>query len=134
VAALLGAIAVLTKICARRLAEGGLHVLLSVPAPYLLAVLAAAAMVLQQIAFHAGALQISMPTMLVGEPLVAVLMGVIVLGDHLAVTGPAVLLLAGLLPLWRPRSRWGGNREPATKQLATDGERSVQRRPRPITA
>jgi threonine/homoserine efflux transporter RhtA len=39
-------------------------------------------------------LQASLPIMLVGEPVVAVLLGVIVLGEHLAVRGPAGLGLA----------------------------------------
>jgi drug/metabolite transporter (DMT)-like permease len=93
VAVLLGMIAVLTKICTHRFATGGWHALLSVPAPYLLVALAAALTVVQQAAFHAGALQASVPIMLVGEPVVAVLLGVAVLGEHLAVRGPAALAL-----------------------------------------
>jgi drug/metabolite transporter (DMT)-like permease len=85
VAVLLGMIAVLTKICTHRFAIGGWHGLLTVPAPYVLVGLAVAVTILQQSAFRAGALQASMPIMLVGEPLVAVLLGVIVLGEHLAV-------------------------------------------------
>ena len=93
VAVMFSNVAVLTKISTHRLAQGGLHSLLSVPAPYLLVVLAVVATALQQSAFHAGALQTSVPTMLVVEPLVAMLLGVIVLGEHLAVTGPIALLL-----------------------------------------
>lgn len=94
VAVVLGMIAVLTKICTHRFAVGGWHGLLTVPAPYLLAVLAVLLTVLQQSAFHAGALQASVPIMLVGEPVVAVLLGVIVLGEHLAVRGSAAVGLA----------------------------------------
>jgi drug/metabolite transporter (DMT)-like permease len=72
VAVLLGMVAVLTKICTHRFAVGGLHGLLTVPAPYVLVALAAALTVVQQAAFHAGALQASVPIMLVGEPVVAV--------------------------------------------------------------
>ena len=93
VAVLFANVAVLTKISTHRLAVGGLRALLSVPAPYLLVALAVIATVLQQSAFHAGALQTSVPTMLVAEPLIAMLLGVIVLGEHLAVTGPMALLL-----------------------------------------
>jgi drug/metabolite transporter (DMT)-like permease len=89
VAVLLGMIAVLTKICTRRFAVGGWHGLLTVPAPYALVALAALLTVIQQSAFHAGALQASVPIMLVGEPIVAVLLGVVVLGEHLAVRGSA---------------------------------------------
>ncbi|OBH12901.1 DMT family transporter [Mycobacterium sp. E3247] len=85
VAVLLGMIAVLTKICTHRYAVGGWHGLLTVPAPYLLVGLAVAVTVVQNSAFHAGALQASVPIMLVGEPVVAVLLGIAVLGEHLAV-------------------------------------------------
>jgi len=93
VAALFGVIAVLTKITMHRLADGGLSAALVVPAPYLLVVLAAVATVLQQSAFHAGALQMSVPTMLVLEPLLAVLLGAFVLGEHLVLSGPASVAL-----------------------------------------
>jgi drug/metabolite transporter (DMT)-like permease len=93
VAVLLGMIAVLTKVSTHRLAVRGLHGLLTVPAPYLLVVLAVAVTVLQQSAFHAGALQASVPIMLVGEPVVAVLLGVVILGEHLVVRGAGALIL-----------------------------------------
>ena len=80
-------IAVLTKVSTHRLAVHGWHGLLTVPAPYLLVALAVTVTVLQQSAFHAGALQASVPIMLVGEPVVAVLLGVVVLGEHLVVRG-----------------------------------------------
>jgi drug/metabolite transporter (DMT)-like permease len=94
VAVLLGMIAVLTKICTHRFAVGGWHELLTVPAPYVLIALAITVTVVQQSAFHAGALQTSVPIMLVGEPIVAVLLGVVVLGEHLAAGGSAELGLA----------------------------------------
>lgn len=94
VAVLVGMIAVLTKVSVHRLAMHGWHGLLTVPAPYLLIVLALTVTVLQQSAFHAGALQASVPVMLVGEPVVAVLLGVLILGEHLAVRGAGVLILA----------------------------------------
>ena len=93
VAVLLGMIAVLTKVSTHRLAVRGWHGLLTVPAPYLLVVLAVAVTVLQQSAFHAGALQASVPIMLVGEPVVAVLLGVVILGEHLVVRGAGALIL-----------------------------------------
>ncbi len=93
VAVLLGMIAVLTKVCTHRFAVGGWHHLLGAPAIYLLVVLAVAVTVLQQKAFHAGALQASVPIMLVGEPMVAVGLGVLVLGEYLSVNGPAALVL-----------------------------------------
>jgi drug/metabolite transporter (DMT)-like permease len=93
VAVLLGMIAVLTKICTHRFATGGWHDVLTVPAPYLLVALAVTVTAVQQSAFHAGALQMSVPIMLVGEPIVAVLLGVVVLGEHLTARGPAALIL-----------------------------------------
>jgi drug/metabolite transporter (DMT)-like permease len=94
VAVLVGMIAVLTKVSVHHLAVHGWRGLLTVPAPYMLIVLAVAVTVLQQSAFHAGALQASVPVMLVGEPVVAVLLGVVILGEHLAVRGPGALILA----------------------------------------
>src|SRR5262249_37581340 len=94
VAVLVGVIAVLTKVSVHHLATHGWRGLLTVPAPYMLIVLAVAVTVLQQSAFHAGALQASVPVMLVGEPMVAVLLGVVILGEHLAVQGVGALILA----------------------------------------
>ncbi|WIM89253.1 DMT family transporter [Candidatus Mycobacterium wuenschmannii] len=93
VAVLLGMVAVLTKVSTHRLAAHGWHGLLTVPAPYLLVALAVTVTVLQQSAFHAGALQASVPIMLVGEPVVAVLLGVVILGEYLIVRGPAAVIL-----------------------------------------
>jgi hypothetical protein len=90
VAVLLGMIAVMTKICTHHFAVGGWHGLLTVPAPYVLVALAVMVTVVQQSAFHAGALQASVPIMLVGEPVVAALLGVAVLGEHLAVKASAM--------------------------------------------
>ena len=93
VAVLFGVIAVLTKITMHELADGGPTAALKVPAPYLLILLAGVATLLQQSAFHAGALQMSVPTMLVFEPLVAVLLGAFVLGEHLVLSGSASVAL-----------------------------------------
>jgi drug/metabolite transporter (DMT)-like permease len=88
VGVLFGAVSVLTKVTVQRLNEEGLWGTLIVPAPYLVVILGVAATLLQQSAFHAGALQASVPTMLVLEPLVAVSLGVIVLGEALAISDP----------------------------------------------
>jgi drug/metabolite transporter (DMT)-like permease len=77
----------------QRLAEEGVISLLAIPAPYLLVVLGVVATMLQQSALHAGALQVSVPTMLVLEPVVAVVLGVVVLGEELAVGGIATAAL-----------------------------------------
>ncbi|MEE6138116.1 DMT family transporter [Mycobacterium sp. 050128] len=125
VAVLLGMVAVLTKICTHRYAVGGWHGLLSVPAPYLLVVLAVAVTMVQSSAFHAGALQASVPLMLVGEPVVAVMLGVIVLGEHLAVRGSAAIgLLVAVLAMVvstvaLARDQAPGVSHPAAKDVGT---------------
>src|SRR6476469_3953503 len=88
IATAFGVVSVLTKVTVQRLNEEGMWGTLLIPAPYLVVILGVAATLLQQSAFHAGALQASVPTMLVLEPLVAVSLGVVVLGEALAVTDP----------------------------------------------
>lgn len=93
VGVLFGVIAVLTKLVMFELAEDGPAAVLRLPPVYLLAALGVTAMMLQQSAFHAGALQMSVPTMLVLEPVVAVTLGALVLNEHLTVSGYQSLAL-----------------------------------------
>lgn len=90
---LFGVMAVLTKIVVQELGEVGVAALLSKPVLYVVIVVGIGATVLQQSAFHAGALQTSVPAMLVLEPLIAVLLGAVLLGEEFTVTGSASLLL-----------------------------------------
>ncbi len=83
VGVLFGVIAVITKINVHLLGERGLLALMATPAPYALVLLGIVATLLQQSAFHAGALQTSVPTMLILEPVVAVFLGAILLGEEL---------------------------------------------------
>jgi drug/metabolite transporter (DMT)-like permease len=83
VGVLFGMVAVVTKINMHLLDQRGVLSLLATPAPYALVVLGVAATLLQQSAFHAGALHTSVPTMLVLEPVVAVFLGAILLGEEL---------------------------------------------------
>lgn|ERR1700682_2804099 len=100
VGVLFGVVAVLTKIVMHMLIEGGVRTLLTTPALYVLVLMGAAATLLQQSAFHAGALQVSVPTMLVLEPVVAVLLGAVVLGEHLDVSGfEAVALMIAIVAM-----------------------------------
>lgn len=85
VGVMFGVVAVLTKLVMHLLTNEGLGAVLSTPVLYLLVVLGVVAMLLQQSAFHAGSLQTSVPTMLVLEPMIAVLLGAVVLGEHLDV-------------------------------------------------
>ena len=83
VGVLFGVVAVVTKINMHIADQRGVLALLATPAPYALVVLGVFATLLQQSAFHAGALQTSVPTMLVLEPVVAVFLGAILLGEEL---------------------------------------------------
>ncbi|OKH71140.1 membrane protein [Mycobacterium sp. SWH-M5] len=96
VGVMFGVVAVLTKIVMHMVAGGAGFRTLTTPALYLVVLLGVVATLLQQSAFHAGSLQTSVPTMLVLEPVVAVLLGSIVLGEHLLITGwePLALTLA----------------------------------------
>ncbi|GJF10761.1 hypothetical protein NGTWS0302_27080 [Mycolicibacterium cyprinidarum] len=85
VGVLFGVVAVLTKLVMHVLTHDGPLAVLTTPVLYLLALLGVLAMLLQQSAFHAGSLQTSVPTMLVLEPVVAVVLGAVVLGEHLEV-------------------------------------------------
>jgi drug/metabolite transporter (DMT)-like permease len=80
---LFGVVAVVTKVVMHLLDQRGMLSLLATPAPYALVVLGVLATLLQQSAFHAGALHTSVPTMLVLEPVVAVFLGAILLGEEL---------------------------------------------------
>ncbi|HPZ96416.1 MAG TPA: DMT family transporter [Mycobacterium sp.] len=90
---LFGVVAVLTKIVMNNLTTEGMIGALASPVTYLLFAVGVAATLLQQAAFHAGSLQASVPAMLVLEPVVAVMLGQVVLGEHLAVDRPSAIAL-----------------------------------------
>lgn len=90
---LFGVVAVLTKIVMHILTAEGVNQVLSSPVTYLLIVVGVGATLLQQAAFHAGSLQASVPAMLVLEPVVAVLLGQVVLGEHIAVSRHSAIAL-----------------------------------------
>ena len=91
---LFGAVAVVTKYVMHLLDQRGALALLATPAPYALVLLGIVATLLQQSAFHAGALQKSVPAMLVLEPIVAVCLGAVLLGEELDVDGFELVALA----------------------------------------
>lgn len=100
VGVLFGVVAMLTKLVMYLLTEEGAGAVLSSPGVYLLVVVGVIAVLLQQSAFHAGSLQTSVPTMLVLEPLVAVVLGAVVLGEHMDVNGvKAVAITVALLAM-----------------------------------
>ena len=91
------------------------------------------ATLLQQSAFHAGSLRASVPAMLVLEPVVAVFLGEVVLGEHLAVSKPAAVVLtiavgamaAATIALGRDE---GAYEEELEAAAARDGAASVAAR------
>ncbi len=94
VGVLFGLVAVLTKIVMHMLTEGRVYSAVTTPALYLVVALGVAATLLQQSAFHAGSLQTSVPTMLVLEPVIAVVLGAIVLNEHMSISGLEPIALA----------------------------------------
>jgi hypothetical protein len=87
--------AVLTK-GAVGAASGGFGSFLRAPESYCLLPAALSGMIFQQSAFRAGALTASLPTVTVAKPVIASLLGVLVLGETLNASGPRLLaLLAG---------------------------------------
>src|SRR5271165_4316165 len=89
---LLAVFAVLTK-GAVEAVEGGFGALLRAPETYALIPAALAGMIFQQSSFRAGALTASLPTVTVAKPVVASLLGVLVLGETLRVGGPESFVL-----------------------------------------
>lgn len=84
--ALWGLFAVLTKAVVTRLDLGswdGVVTLLRTPELYVWAAVAIAGTAMQQASFRSGALTASLPTMTVAEPVVASVLGVVVLGETL---------------------------------------------------
>ena len=84
--------AVLTKGAVEAL-EGGFGALLRAPETYALIPAALAGMIFQQSSFRAGALTASLPTVTVTKPVVASLLGVLVLGETLRADGPERFVL-----------------------------------------
>lgn len=97
---LFGLVAVLTKMLMHELNRHPVTEVLATPLPYGLVLLGVLATLLQQSAFHAGSLQTSVPTMIVIEPLAAVLLGVFILGETLnANRWEAVVLAVAVLAM-----------------------------------
>lgn len=98
VGVLFGVVAMLTKLVMHLLVHDGVRTVLTTPVLYLLVLLGIVAVILQQSAFHAGSLQTSVPTMLVLEPVIAVVLGAVVLGEHMTVNGvKAVAITAAIV-------------------------------------
>ncbi|MGE2729481.1 DMT family transporter [Mycolicibacterium vaccae] len=126
VGVLFGVVAVLTKLVMHLLTHEGIGAVLSTPVLYLLVVLGVVAMLLQQSAFHAGSLQTSVPTMLVLEPMIAVLLGAVVLGEHLdvgrwdavALAVSTAAMVAGTIALGRDEGAYEEALAPTAKTVS----------------
>jgi hypothetical protein len=90
--------AVLTKAVVE-VVGGGAGALLRAPEFYAWIAAALAGMIFQQSSFRAGSLTASLPTSIVAKPLVGSLLGVVVLGETLEVTGPAVVVVLACVVL-----------------------------------
>jgi drug/metabolite transporter (DMT)-like permease len=100
VGVLFGVVAMLTKLVMHLLTHDGVRTVLTTPVLYLLVLLGIVAVFLQQSAFHAGSLQTSVPTMLVLEPVIAVVLGAVVLGENMTVNGvKAVAITAAIVAM-----------------------------------
>lgn len=86
-----GAAAALTKTSSHLLNRGVLQ-LLTHWQPYVLVVAGAAGMLLSQSAFHAGALDFSLPTMTVVDPVVSIAIGAGVFSEAISSSPPAVVV------------------------------------------
>lgn len=93
---LFGVSALLVKTIVYQLIHHPAHMLLH-PEVYLFVVVATTAVVAQQKGFGAGDLQTSFPAMNVMEPAVAMVLGVILLGENLKVSVPTALFLGIVL-------------------------------------
>lgn len=88
---LLGSTAAVIERTGYELDHGGLGHALAGWSPYVLVVAMVAALVLNQSAFQVGDLKHSLPALTVLEPLVAVLIGQLLFGEHIALHGLAPL-------------------------------------------
>jgi drug/metabolite transporter (DMT)-like permease len=85
-----GYVAAVTERTGHLLNLGVLHALSSF-APYALVVAAVAALLLTQSSFHAGVLRLSLPTLTISQPLVAVVIGLVVFGERIDTEGLALV-------------------------------------------
>lgn len=128
VGVLFGVVAVLTKIVMHAATHGGGASVFTSPVFYVLISAGVIATVLQQSAFHAGALQTSVPTMLVLEPVIAVFLGAVVLNEDLSVTGfetvavPMAIaaMVAATIALGRGEGAYEEQLEAANRRVKAD--------------
>jgi CBS domain containing-hemolysin-like protein len=83
-----GYVAALTERTGHLLDAGVVHTLVTW-VPYALVIGAVVSLLFAQSAFHAGALRLSLPTLIVAQPLVAVTIGIGFFGEHIDTRGLA---------------------------------------------
>jgi drug/metabolite transporter (DMT)-like permease len=119
---LYGAAAALTKTSSHLLYQGWWRVVLHWQ-PYVLIVFGVGGMVLGQSAFQAGALDVSLPTMSVVDPIVSIVIGAVVFHETIS-SGPAAVLVQvialvamawGVFALARSGSTSQAQRSPPTR-------------------
>lgn len=93
---LFGVSALLVKAIVYQVTHEFLHTFVQ-PAIYLFVLVVVGAVVAQQLGFAAGDLQTSFPSMTVAEPAVAMVLGVLLLGENLKVSVPTALFLGVVL-------------------------------------
>lgn len=94
-----GAAAALTKTSSHLLEKRLWHVLLHWQ-PYVLVVVAVGGMLVAQSAFQAGALDVSLPTMTVVDPVVSIVIGAVAFRESISASAPAIFLeTLGLLAM-----------------------------------
>lgn len=115
-----GLMAVLTKGVVDSLGRGIVN-LLTNPESYALAIAGITGVALQQSAFHAGTLVASLPTMTVVEPVVAALLGVLILGESLRTDTVGAVILAGAVAIMVAATAALARSEAAAQAGATPG-------------
>lgn len=125
--------AVLTKGVVE-MSERGLMAVVASPefVPWLLVALTG--MIFQQSAFRAGTLTASLPTMTVAKPVVAGLLGVLVLGETLNASGPEAFVLIGAVAVALIATIALARGEAATVDRAEPGGGSTPRKVRSVDA
>ena len=118
----------LTRQTLEILQSSGVSAMFAAWAPYALVGAGAIGIWLMQSAFSAGPLQVSLPAISAGEPLVGILLGVLVFGDRIQLTpgllaiqaGGVAALIAGVIMV---------GRAPALSQLRTWTETGISHTP-----
>ena len=116
-----GVFAVLTKEVVARLGKGGWAVI-QTPELYACVLVAVGAVVWSQSAFRAGPLTASMPALQMSQPVVAAVLGVVVLGETLNTNGVGIVALAATVPLMAVAIFALARVDAATTSERVDGE------------